>query len=312
VYRLHIVLILAEEASLAGEPVRFGWVEGFGPFDADRFIARAVRAESLGFDLFSLPDHLHSDQATLEPWTALAFAAAATERITLLTNVLGLPYRSPAVTAKMAETFDRLSGGRLVLGLGVGGYDPEFAAFGLAVRSRGETVTAPEEAVTIIRGLWGTPGFTFAGEEFGVRQARIEPRPEHRIPIWTGAYGPRALRVTAATADGWIPSIGRLGLVGAAELRAAVLSGLQGAGRGGAPFTFATNVVIRFGSAQDGLAPGWHLLTGTAGALAARLTEIVQAGFTVLNVALPDPGDTERFAAEVMPAVRENAGRVGT
>ncbi len=76
--------------------VRFGLVEGFGPFDPDGLVAKAVRAESLGFDLFSLPDNLHSDKPALEPWTALAFAAAATERITLLPNVLALPYRSPA------------------------------------------------------------------------------------------------------------------------------------------------------------------------------------------------------------------------
>jgi Luciferase-like monooxygenase len=72
----------------------------------------------------------------------LAFVAAATERLVVMTNVLGVPYRSPAVTAKMAETLDRLSGGRLVLGLGSGGYDPEFSAFGLPERSPGEKVTA--------------------------------------------------------------------------------------------------------------------------------------------------------------------------
>jgi alkanesulfonate monooxygenase SsuD/methylene tetrahydromethanopterin reductase-like flavin-dependent oxidoreductase (luciferase family) len=307
VYRQHNALILTREDDVGGKLVRFGLVEGFGPFAPDQLIPRAVQAESLGFDLLSLPDHLHSSQPTLEPWTALAFAAAATDRITLLTNVLGLPYRSPAVTAKMAETSDRLSGGRLVLALGVGGYDPEFAAFGLGTRSPGEKVAALEEAIKVIRGLWDTAGFTFAGEHFQVEQARIEPRPGHPIPIWTGAYGPRALRVTGALADGWLPSIGRLGLPGAIERKSAVVSALHDAGRGDAPFTFATNVVIRFGAPDGDPAPGWQLLTGTAGAVAERLTEIVRAGFTVLNVVLPGPGDIERFAAEVMPAVRRDA-----
>ncbi|MGH3123965.1 MAG: LLM class flavin-dependent oxidoreductase [Trebonia sp.] len=291
--------------------VRFGLVEGFGPFDPDGLVAKAVRAESLGFDLFSLPDHLHSNQPTLEPWTALAFAAAATERITLLPNVLALPYRSPAVTAKMAETFDRLSAGRLILGLGTGGYDPEFAAFGLAERSPGEKVTALAEAIRVIRGIWDTPGFTFAGDHFRVEQARIEPRPAHRIPVWTGAYGRRALRLTAALADGWLPSIGRIGLAGAAELRSAVLSGLHDSGRDDQPFTFAANVVLRFAPGADSPAPGWQLLSGTAGSVADRLTEIVQAGFTVLNLAITDPEDVERFATEVMPAVRRNVGQPG-
>jgi len=115
--------------------------------------------------------------------------------------------------------------------------------------------------------------------------------------------------VTAAQADGWIPSVGRLGLAGAAELRGAVLAGLHAAGRDGADFTFATNVVIRLEAGEAGPAAGWQLLSGSADAVAAQLTEIVRAGFTVLNVALPDPGDAERFAAEVMPAVRANAGQ---
>lgn len=105
-----------------------------------------MHAESLGLDLLSLPDHLHSTRPTLEPWTAVAFVAAATARLTVMTNVFGLPYRPPAVTAKMAETLDRLSGGRLVLGLGVGDYDPEFAAFGLAERTTGQKVAAPRPA----------------------------------------------------------------------------------------------------------------------------------------------------------------------
>jgi alkanesulfonate monooxygenase SsuD/methylene tetrahydromethanopterin reductase-like flavin-dependent oxidoreductase (luciferase family) len=264
-----------------------------------------VHAESVGFDLFSLPDHLHSGRPTLEPWTALAFVAAATERLTVMTNVLGLPYRPPAVTAKMAETLDRLSGGRLVLGLGVGGYDPEFAAFGLAERTPGQKVAALGEAMKIIRGLWQEPSFTFEGEHFHVRQAQVEPKPDHHIPIWIGAYGPRALRVTAALADGWIPSIGRIGLNEASDLRAAVLSGLREAGRGEEEFTFATNLVVSFErEARRGEAQGWQRLTGDSETITDRLVEIASAGFTVLNVALPGPDAAEHFASDVIPAVR--------
>lgn len=290
---------------MTSPPIQFGLIEGFGPFDPEGLAAKAAHAESLGFDLFSLPDHLHTDQPTLEPWTALAFVAAATDHIVLLTNVLGLPYRSPAVTAKMAETLSRLSSGRFVLGLGTGGYDPEFAAFGLAERSPGEKVAALEEAIKVIRGLWENQSLTFDGDHFRMRQARIEPKPGHRIPIWIGAYGPRALGVTAALADGWIPSIGRLGLQPAAELRSAVLSGLHDAGRDAAHFTFATNLVIRFGPEDREPSPGWQQLSGTTDSLADRLADIVHAGFTVLNVAFPEPGAAERFASEVIPAVRK-------
>jgi probable F420-dependent oxidoreductase len=271
-----------------------------------------VHAESIGFDLFSLPDHLHSGRPTLEPWTALAFVAAATERLTVMTNVLGLPYRPPAVTAKMAETLDRLSGGRLVLGLGVGGYDPEFEAFGLAERTPGQKVAALGEAIRIIRGLWEEPSLTFEGEHFHVHQAQVEPKPGHHIPIWAGAYGPKALRVTATLADGWIPSIGRIGLEDAIGLRATVLSSLQEAGRSPEEFTFATNLVVSFaGEAQRGAVQGWQQLAGDSETIADRLAEIARAGFTVLNVALPGREAAEQFASDVIPAVRASVPRPG-
>jgi alkanesulfonate monooxygenase SsuD/methylene tetrahydromethanopterin reductase-like flavin-dependent oxidoreductase (luciferase family) len=165
-------------------------------YDAGRLADEAIEAEALGFDLFSISDHLHTDSPRYEPWTALTWVAAATARIGVVTNVLGLPYRSPAVTAKMAETLDRLSCGRLVLGLGVGGFDHEFAAFGLAQRTAGQKVTALGEAITIIRGLWTQDSVSYDGEHFHVAGARIEPRPAHQIPIWLGTYGARGLRLT--------------------------------------------------------------------------------------------------------------------
>jgi alkanesulfonate monooxygenase SsuD/methylene tetrahydromethanopterin reductase-like flavin-dependent oxidoreductase (luciferase family) len=152
-------------STIAGQQVGFGLIYGFQPFAADRLIAEAQDAESLGFDLFCVPDHLHGAHPTPEPWTALSWIAAVTERIAVMPDVLGLPYRAPAVTAKMAETLDRLSGGRLVLGLGTGGYDAEFAALGLAQRTPGGKVAALGEAVQIIRGLWREPGFMRASAE---------------------------------------------------------------------------------------------------------------------------------------------------
>lgn len=107
--------------------------------------------------------------------------------------------------AKQAETLDRVSGGRFVLGLGAGGYDHEFSAFGLTVRTPGEKIRAQREAVAILRGLWSQPSTTLRGTEFSVTDARIEPRPAHPIPIWLGSYGPRALELTGQIADGWLP-----------------------------------------------------------------------------------------------------------
>jgi len=93
----------------------------------------------------------------------MTWIAARTTRIHVASNVLGLPLRLPALTAKMAETLDRLSDGRLILGLGGGGNDEEFAGFGAPVRTPLEKVEALEEATAVIRGVWTGSPFTYHG-----------------------------------------------------------------------------------------------------------------------------------------------------
>jgi alkanesulfonate monooxygenase SsuD/methylene tetrahydromethanopterin reductase-like flavin-dependent oxidoreductase (luciferase family) len=152
-------------------PVRFGLVaDGYHRFTADssrqpdgaRLAAEAREAEQLGFELYGLSDHLHGQRPTFDPWTALTWAAAVTTDLVVVTDVLGLPYRHPAVLAKMTESLDRLSGGRFVLGIGNGGYDAEFEAFGLPVRPARDKVDALDEALRIMRALWGETPVTVA------------------------------------------------------------------------------------------------------------------------------------------------------
>jgi probable F420-dependent oxidoreductase len=294
----------AQMSTIAGQRVGFGIIYGFQPFAADRLVEEAQHAESLGFDLFCVADHLHGSYPTPEPWTALTWITAVTESIAVMTNVLGLPYRAPAVTAKMAETLDRLSGGRLVLGLGTGGYDGEFEAFGLARRTPGQKVTALGEATQIIRGLWQEPSFSFDGEHFSTRDARIEPKPAHPIPIWLGTYGPRALRMTGALADGWVPSLGRVDLDEAVAMRGTVRDAATTAGRNPDDITCAANLIIDFVPDPSPASPGGQRISGDSAAIADQLISIGRAGFTFLNVALADADARRRFAAEVMPLVR--------
>jgi probable F420-dependent oxidoreductase len=291
-------------STIAGQRIGFGIIYGFQPFDSGRLIAEAQHAESLGFDLFCVADHLHGAYRTPEPWTALTWVAAVTEQIGVMTNVLGLPYRAPAVTAKMAETLDRLSGGRLVLGLGTGGYDGEFSAFGLSQRTPGQKVTALGEAVQIIRGLWRDPSFSFEGEHFRAHDARIEPKPAHPIPVWLGAYGPRALRMTGAVADGWVPSLGRVDLEQASAMRATVRAAAEAAGRSPDEITCAANLIVDFTPNGPSASPDGPRIAGHSEAIAERLIVIGRSGFTFLNVALADAEARHRFAAEVMPLVR--------
>jgi probable F420-dependent oxidoreductase len=292
-------------STITGQRIGFGIIYGFQPFDSDRLIAEAQHAESLGFDLFCVADHLHGAYPTPEPWTALTWIAAVTGQIGVMTNVLGLPYRAPAVTAKMAETLDRLSGGRLVLGLGTGGYDGEFSAFGLSQRTPGQKVTALGEAVQIIRGLWRDPGFSFEGEHFRARDARIEPKPAHPIPVWLGAYGPRALRMTGALADGWVPSLGRVDLEQASAMRATVRAAAEAAGRSPDEITCAANLIVDFTPNGPSASPDGQRIAGHSEAIAERLIVIGHTGFTFLNVALAHAEARHRFAAEVMPLVRD-------
>ncbi|WP_329171647.1 LLM class flavin-dependent oxidoreductase [Streptomyces sp. NBC_01477] len=295
-------------SGIHGQHLGFGIVSGFTVTDPDDLVAEARHAEALGFDTFALSDHLHGVRPSWEPWTALTWVAAATERIHVATDVLGLPYRSPAVLAKTAETLDRLSRGRLVLGLGSGGHDAEFSAFGLRVRSPGQQVAALGEAVRVIRGLWNQDALTMDGEHFQVTQARITPRPAHRIPVWLGTYGPRALALTGAVADGWLPSMQRMDLPQARAMRTRVRAAAEAAGRDPDSITCACNVQVLF---DDTRAPTGRLVTGGSQAIAEQLLAVVRAGFTFPQLfGLGEADARERFATEVIPLVRREFARV--
>ncbi len=267
-------------------------------------VADARRAEALGFDFVSASDHLHGGRPTYEPWTMLSWIAAATSRIQVATRVLGVPYRPPPVVAKMAETLDRLSGGRLILGLGGGYADQEFRAFGLGVRAPRDKVDGLEEAVRIARGLWSQRRFTFQGRLYRTDQAELQPKPARRIPIWLGTYGPRALAVTGRLADGWIPSLGFAPPEQVVAMRARVLAAARAAGRDPAAITCCYNLEVRVDERGD-TRPA--VVSGPPAAVAERLLGFVELGFAALNLVPAGPGtgeQVERLAREVVPVVR--------
>jgi alkanesulfonate monooxygenase SsuD/methylene tetrahydromethanopterin reductase-like flavin-dependent oxidoreductase (luciferase family) len=267
-------------------------------------VAAAVRAEQLGFDFVSASDHPCGTDPTYETWTMLSFIAAATSRIRVATRVLGVPYRPPPIVAKMAESLDRLSGGRLILGLGGGSADDEHRAFGLGVRSPKEKTDGLEEAVTIIRGLWSDPTFTFAGRLYHTDGAALEPKPRHRIPIWLGTFAPRALTVTGRLADGWIPSLGYASPDEVVVMRERVLQAAREAGRDPAELTCVYNVEVRI---DEGAAAEADVVAGSASAVVEQLREFVHLGFSGFNFMPHEPAiveQTERLARDVVPALR--------
>lgn len=266
-------------------------------------VGEARRAEELGFDLVAVWDHPHGEHPSFEAWTFMTWIAANTNRIRVASNVLSLPFRLPALIAKMSESLDRLSGERLILGLGAGAADREFAAYGAPVRPPAEKIAALEEALAVIRGIWTEPSFTYDGKYYRNEDARLEPKPTRVIPVWIGAYGPRALDLTGRLGDGWIPSMAYLPPGEAPAAIARVRSAAERAGRDPDALDYAYNVGVRIGGPP---APDpTRQIAGEPGEVVERLLELVDLGFGVLNLSIGGRREEqmELLAAEVLPRV---------
>jgi alkanesulfonate monooxygenase SsuD/methylene tetrahydromethanopterin reductase-like flavin-dependent oxidoreductase (luciferase family) len=169
-------------------------------------LAFTERAEALGLQSIWVCDHLISGppgrpvEGIHEGWTILSALAASTSRVELGQLVMCASFRNPALLAKMAATAEAVSGGRLILGLGAGWYDPEYEAFGYPTDHR---VGRFEEALQIIGPLLRGERVAFAGRYHEARDATLLPPPDRPIPILVAAKGPRMLRLTARYADAW-------------------------------------------------------------------------------------------------------------
>src|SRR5512132_4301109 len=194
----------------AGAPTQFGISLVPATDDLDRIRELVGVADRAGLDLVGVQDHPYQ-RRFLDTWTLLAYAAARTERVRLVPDVVNLPLRPPAVLAKAAASLDVLSGGRLELGLGAGAFWEAIAAMGGPRRSGPESVDALEEAIAILRAFWAMQrSVTLEGAHYAVRGARPGPAPAHPIGLWLGAYGPRMLALTGRLGDGWLPSVPRM------------------------------------------------------------------------------------------------------
>ncbi len=173
-------------------------------------IARfAQAAEEAGFDGIGFTDHpAPSDKwlragghDALDPFAALAFVAAATERLLLIPNIVVLPYRNPFLVAKLSATLDALSGGRFVLSTALGYLRSEYRSLGVDFQIRNELF---DEALEVLRGVWSTEAFAFEGTGYTASGVTANPRPG-RVPIWIGGNSQRTRRRVAEFGDGWNP-----------------------------------------------------------------------------------------------------------
>lgn len=143
-----------------------------------------------------------ADADWLDPLICLSFAAASTERIAIATGVLLLPEHNPVILAKAAASLDRMSGGRLRLGVGIGWSAEEFAAIGVPFSGRGARTV---EYVAAMRTIWAEDPASFAGDHVAFEGIRVHPRPQRDggVPVFFGGNGDRALDRVAAYGDGW-------------------------------------------------------------------------------------------------------------
>lgn len=249
--------------------------------------AYARRAEQLGFDSVWLFDHLlfrwPNDPAAhgiWECWTLLSALAEATERVELGTVVLCLPFRNPALTAKMAVTLDEVSGGRLILGLGAGWHQPEFDAFGYPFD---HLASRFEEGMQIIAPLLREGRVDFTGQYAAAPNCAIVPRGPRPAgpPILVAAFGPRMLRITAQHADMW--NTAWFGTVdGLAESRAQLEQACRDSGRDPASIQVTVGVSVSFPEPGQEAPPPEKALSGSPEAIAAELRRYAAAGVSHL------------------------------
>lgn len=201
---------MTRESSAANSGIRMGvGLPNGGPWGDPTHLAELARvAETSGWDGVFLEDYVvwqgHEEVATFDPWIALAAIATATEKIRIGIGVVALPRRRPWNVAKAAVTLDHLSGGRMILGVGVGDVmttDRSFSPFGDA-RPLRERAQMLDEGLAVLEGLWSGETFSFEGSFYRVEPVKLRPRPiqQPRIPIWVGGGYPlegpvrRALR----------------------------------------------------------------------------------------------------------------------
>ncbi len=171
--------------------------------DATTWIAKVRKAEALGFDSVSVPDHLGPSLPQLAPMVALAAAATATTRIRLAVTVLDNDFRHPVMLAKEAATLDLLSGGRLDLGLGAGWLEEDYTKTGITTWDPpGTRVSRLEESIGLLKKLWAGGPVTHDGAHYRVSDFESFPSPvQNPIPIMIGGGGPRMLRMAAREAN---------------------------------------------------------------------------------------------------------------
>jgi probable F420-dependent oxidoreductase len=285
----------------------------------------ARTAERLGFDSVWMFDHLmtpaHLDSkypyskdgaypisATdpfFDPLALFGVLAGATQRIQIGTVVLIAAYRHPIVLAKVIASIENFAPGRIVLGLGNGWMQEEFAAVGVPFERRGARF---DEYVRALRQLWSAEPVAFEGEFYSWTKAGFLPAPTRPIPILIGGHSDAALDRAARLGDGWAIATGRgqgSGIAAVADRLEVLRRRLEAHGRAGAPFELVYQNALWFSDRHDPKRP----FVGPPQAVAESIGKLRELGVTMIDVVVFGPQSVvnetaQRFMEEVRPLVQ--------
>ena len=253
-------------------------------------LAEVRGAENAGWYGIWLADHYMPNTSDTTPahgdiyecWALLPALAAITERVRIGTLVSPTSVHHPALLAKRAATIDRLSGGRMTLGIGAGWQVNEHHAYGIELEPPGRRVSRFEEAIQIVRSMLSEESTTFHGSCYNLTEAPCDPKPvQSPLPILVGTQSPRMLRITARYADQWntwaTPER-------AAAPRAALFEACDAVGRDPATIWTSVNALIEFDTRTP--PPGRALLFGSAEQLVDQMGQYAELGYD--EFILPD------------------------
>jgi probable F420-dependent oxidoreductase len=266
-----------------------------GTPDPGVFREVAVRAEELGYDSIWAGDHISYRNPILDIVVALSTFAAVTSRITLGAGIVLLPLRHPSVVAKEFASLDYLSGGRTILGVGVGGESgPDFDAVGVSPRERGART---DDSMRALRELFRDRPAAYQGQFFSFAGISIDPPPAQPggPPLWVAGRSEPAIRRAATLGDGWIPIWVSAQAIADAELPERVTRAVTLPAHVGDPQRLLEHLRIRYSGEFGEHVIDRYCVAGEPEHCVARVREYIDAGAKHVVFNALEPDDAERL-----------------
>jgi alkanesulfonate monooxygenase SsuD/methylene tetrahydromethanopterin reductase-like flavin-dependent oxidoreductase (luciferase family) len=296
-----------------GRPIEFGVFLDPSAARAGTVLDSIALIDELGFDWIGIQDHPYN-RTHLDAMTLIGMGLVRTERVRFFPDVASLPLHPPAMLANQSVTLDLLGNGRFELGLGAGAFWNEIAAMGGARRTPAEAYASLDEGIDILRAAFdGARAVRHQGEIYQILGWRPGPPPAHRIGIWLGVLGPRALALTGRKADGWIPSMAYVPPAAARVSMERIDAAAVEAGRNPADIRRVYNMWGGFTEAPPApIDESSTEFSGSPAAWSAFLTHLATSvGFDTFLFGVPsDPALLRTIANEIVPATRENVAAV--